>query len=87
MNSRQRNTLAAIYAKPTRNNIPWKDIESLIIALGGKIREGNGSAGVFILEQKIFPFHRPHPQKEAKRYQVDDLRKFLIERGIKDGNE
>ncbi|WP_244136523.1 hypothetical protein [Burkholderia sp. BCC0405] len=27
--------------------------------------------------------HRPHPGKEAKRYQVEDLRDWFIEMGIK----
>jgi hypothetical protein len=26
-------------------------------------------------------FHRPHPAKEAKRYQVRDAREFLIKLG------
>ena len=82
MNAKQQKTLQLIFTKPTSNNIAWKDIENLMISLGGKIREGKGSAGVFILNNKIFPFHKPHPQKEAKRYQVDDLRKFLTEMGI-----
>ena len=79
VNAKQGKTLQAIFTKPTLSNIAWKDIENLMLALGAKIKEGKGSAGVFILEQKIFPFHRPHPQKEAKRYQVEDLRKFLTE--------
>ena len=54
-----------------------------MIDLGAKVREGKGSAGVFIYQKSIFPFHRPHPQKEAKRYQINLLRKFLTEHGIK----
>jgi hypothetical protein len=82
MNTKQKKTLLAIFTKPTLSHIAWKDIENLMLALGSKIKEGKGSAGVFILEKKVFPFHRPHPQKEAKRYQIEDLRKFLSERGI-----
>jgi len=82
MNAKQKKILQMIFKRPTSSNIAWKDIEQLMVALGGKIKEGKRSAGVFILNNKIFPFHRPHPQKEAKRYQVDDLRKFLYEMGI-----
>ena len=28
-------------------------------------------------------FHRPHPAKEAKRYQVRDAREFLEKIGVK----
>jgi len=30
----------------------------------------------------LFPFHRSHPQKEAKRYQIEDLKEFLSKQGI-----
>lgn len=82
MNAKQRKTLLAIFTKPTLGSIAWNDIEKLMIALGAKVKEGKGSAGVFVLNKKVFPFHRPHPQKEAKRYQVDELRKFLSNMGI-----
>ncbi len=82
MNSKQKKTLNDIFSKPTKNNILWSDIEKLIISIGGEIREGKGSAGVFIYQNSIFPFHRSHPQKEAKKYQVEDLREFLIKKGI-----
>lgn len=79
MNAKQSKILQLIYTRPTLSTIAWKDIENLMASLGAKIREGKGSAGVFILNNKVFPFHKPHPQKEAKRYQIDDLRKFLSE--------
>jgi hypothetical protein len=31
----------------------------------------------------IASFHRPHPRKEAKRYQVRDAREYLTKMGIK----
>ena len=83
MNSKQKKTLEAIFSKLTKSNIAWVEIEKLMLSLGAEIREGKGSAGVFIYKDTIFPFHRPHPQKEAKRYQVDDLRKFLTILGVK----
>jgi hypothetical protein len=82
MNAKHKKILQLIFIRPTSSTIAWKDIENLMVSLGAKIREGKGSAGVFILNNKVFPFHRPHPQKVAKRYQVDDLRKFLTEMGI-----
>lgn len=74
--------LKDIFSKPTKNNIKWYDIEKLMISLGAIIKEGKGSTGVFVFKGRIFPFHRPHSQKEAKKYQVEDLRKFLTEQGV-----
>jgi hypothetical protein len=83
MKAKHRRTLESIHATPTSGGIVFADIEALIVALGGEIREGNGSRVVFELDGSRKYLHRPHPGKEAKKYQVEELRKWLIERGIK----
>jgi hypothetical protein len=90
MNSKQRKTWEAIFCKPTPKNLLWNDIESLFKAIGCKVTEGEGSRVSFryILTREdksteVFreDFHRPHPGKEAKAYQVDRARKFLASMG------
>lgn len=48
-----------------------------------EVREGNGSRVVFELEEggRLY-LHRPHPGKEAKKYQVEEVRAWLRDRGI-----
>ena len=83
MNSKQSKTLKDILAKEQKHNINWDDVEKLMLALGAVIEEGKGSRGCFIFKGRVFRFHRPHPRKEAKLYQIQDLRKFLTETGVK----
>ncbi len=83
MNSRQKKTLKAVFDKPIKSNLPWLDIESLLVAIGCEIVEGSGSAVRFTKNGNVAWFHRPHPQKEAKPYQVKDARQFLEKLGIK----
>jgi len=83
MNKKQQKILEAVFDRPARSSIHWRDVELLMTALGAKMKEGKGSAGAFVLCRKVFPFHRPHPQKEAKQYQIRDLKHFLSELGIK----
>ena len=83
MNSAQRGTLEAIFANPTPSNLAWRQIEGLFVALGAQIIEGRGSRVRFELNGVIASFHRPHPHKEAKPYQVRDAREFLIQAGIR----
>ena len=62
--------------------IDWADIESLLVAVGCAVIEGNGSRVRFSFAAEVESFHRPHPAKEAKRYQVRTAREFLLRIGV-----
>ncbi|KQV43561.1 MULTISPECIES: type II toxin-antitoxin system HicA family toxin [unclassified Rhizobium] len=83
MNNRHRKTLAAVFDEPVSGTLAWADIESLLVGVGCAILEGNGSRVRFVFGTEIESFHRPHPAKEAKRYQVRAARDFLLRIGIK----
>jgi hypothetical protein len=83
VNSKQRRTLAAVFADPVSGSITWAGIESLLLAAGCVVIEGSGSRVRFECKGLIASFHRPHPAKEAKRYQVRDAREYLTKLGVK----
>jgi hypothetical protein len=85
MNNKHRKTLAAIYAKPTSATLVFADIEALIVALGGEVFEREGSRVKLVLRAAQWRCHRPHPGKEAKRYQVEEIRDILIGLNISPG--
>ena len=80
--SRHQKTLADIFHRPTSATIKFSDIEKLVVALGGVIENNDGSRMKFCLNGHAMAVHRPHPNKEAKRYQVEDMREFLQNQGI-----
>jgi hypothetical protein len=82
MNSRQQKTLAAIFEKPTRMDVPWRDLESLFASLGAEVSEGSGSRVRMVLKGQRADFHRPHPGKHARPYQVEFARKILTAAGV-----
>lgn len=82
MNGKQRKTLAAIFSDPVSGTLEWAAVESLLVAVGCRIIEGSGSRVRFEKGGEVESFHRPHPAKEAKRYQVRAARAFLIRLGI-----
>ena len=84
MNSRHRKTLRAIFTDPVSGNIPFADIEALLVAVGATLSEGRGSRIRFDYGDESAYFHRPHPGKEALRYRVLDAREFLIRMGVAD---
>lgn len=83
MNSKQHGTLLAIFSDPAPTQMEWKRIERLLLALGATVIEGRGSRVRFELKGVTATFHRPHPAKEAKPYQVKDAKRFLLEAGIR----
>ncbi len=82
MNTKHRKTLAAIFTRPTSASIVFADIEALIKALGGLVVEREGSRVRVELNGEQWRCHRPHPGKEAKRYQVEEAREFLERAGV-----
>jgi hypothetical protein len=55
----------------------FSDIEALLVALGGQVHEREGSRVKISIKGEQWRCHRPHPGKEAKRYQVEEIRELL----------
>ena len=83
MNSKHRKTLAAVFTDPVLGTIEWTAVENLLLAAGAELIEGRGSRVRFEKDGEVATFHRPHPAKEAKRYQVRDARDFLERIGVR----
>jgi hypothetical protein len=83
INAAHQKALKTVFSAPTPATLEWRKIESLLLALGAQVIEGNGSRVRFELNGVVATFHRPHPQKEAKPYQVRDARAFLTQLGVK----
>ena len=69
-----------MFARPTSPSFVFADIEALVVALGGTVAEREGSRVRIVLLGEHWRCHRPHPGKEAKRYQGEELLERL---GIK----
>ena len=82
MNSKHQKTTRAIFENPIRSNIAWSDIESMLIAYGAELSEGNGSRVRIAFNGVRAVFHRPHPQKEIDKGALNSMRRFLMEAGI-----
>ena len=82
MNNKHRKTLQAVFANSGQGVIEWRAIEALLVAAGAKNIEGRGSRVRFVCGKVVATFHRPHPEKDAKPYQVRDLRAFLEAIGV-----
>ena len=82
MNSKQQKILKSLFENPIKKTIKWVDVEKLIIAVGGKIEQGNGSRVRITIDDQSLNIHTPHPAKELKPYQVRAIQQLLIDRGI-----
>lgn len=82
LGAKHRATLEAIFATPVRSNIPWRDVEALLAALGAEITEGSGSRVQCLLGDRVAVFHRPHPRKETDKGAVKSVRRYLTGAGV-----
>ncbi len=83
MYSKHRKILVAVFTDPVSGTIKWAAVERLLLAAGVRLIEGRGSRVRFEKQGEVATFHRPHPAKEAKRYQVRDAREFLERIGVR----
>ena len=80
--AKHESTLRAVFASPTRGNIRWNDIESLLTHHGAELSEGAGSRVRVYLNGIRAVFHQPHPEKEASKPTLRSVKRFLENAGI-----
>jgi hypothetical protein len=83
MNRRHHATLAAIFADPVRSGVKWREIESLLLALGAVLSEGEGSRVRISLNGVRAVFHRPHPRPVTDKGALVSMRRFLTNAGVR----
>ncbi|MDP2752189.1 MAG: type II toxin-antitoxin system HicA family toxin [Rhodocyclaceae bacterium] len=82
MKKKHQRTLELVYARPISANVRWADIEALLIELGGKISEREGSRVLVRLFNDRRVFHRPHPKPTMDKGAVEAIRKWLERNGV-----
>jgi hypothetical protein len=82
LSSKHRKTLEAVFDEPTRSDVDWLRIESLLVALGAEISEGRGSRIRVALNGVRMVFHRPHPKKETDKGALKSVQRYLKTAGI-----
>lgn len=82
LHKKHRATLAVIFDEPRRADVPWRNIEQLLVALGAQISEGRGSRVRVALNGVRAVFHRPHPEKETDKGALKSVRRFLVQAGV-----
>lgn len=82
LSGKHRKTLERIFETPTRSDVRWADIESLLAALGAEMSEGRGSRVRIYLNGIRAVFHRPHPRPVTDRGAVRAVARFMVEAGV-----
>jgi hypothetical protein len=82
MKPRHCRTLELLAARPASGNVKWTDVEALLLALGARIGEGEGSRVTVCLFGEVRVFHRPHPRPDMDKGAVACIRKWLDSNGV-----
>ena len=83
LHGKHRRTLRVVFGDPLRADVPWADIEALLVGLGAELTQGRGSRVRVCLNEVRAVLHRPHPQKDTDRGALKSVRRFLQEAGIR----
>jgi HicA toxin of bacterial toxin-antitoxin, len=75
-------TLNLIFARPVSGSVKWRDIEALLVELGAKVAEREGSRVSVRLFDEVRVFHRPHPSPDTDKGAVTSVRKWLESHGV-----
>lgn len=82
MATRHQKLVAKIFSSPTRSDITYSEMCGLVEHHGGEVQKRAGSRRCIELNGVKMSMHEPHPDKELRKYQVEDLREFLERVGI-----
>jgi hypothetical protein len=82
--SQHRDTIEKIFAHPTSANIEWRQVESLLAAIGRVESDGNGKLRVTVGSQPEIVLD-PQGEKDAGIQTVLDLRHLLTRAGLAPG--
>lgn len=78
-----------IFQKPTLLNVTFAEAVGLLRSLGADVDESRRGSRVNVsianknpadnqtVPTRVMSFHKPHPGKELKRYQIEEIRDFL----------
>ena len=83
LSSKHHKTLLDVFDHPVRSDVKWRDVESLMRALGAEISEGRGSRVRVYLRGVRAVFHRPHPEPDTDKSALRSVRRFLRAAGVK----
>jgi hypothetical protein len=82
LNHRHRDTLEKIFTHPTSGNIEWREVQSLLEAVGTVTEEHNGKVKVTLgPETEVI---QPPRGKDVDKQLIVDLRRMLTNAGFAD---
>lgn len=82
LQKRHQRTLAALFRHAIATDVAWRDVMTLVMALGGEVGSRSGSVRAVSLRGRDLVVDAPQPSGPLPRTLVLRLRRFLSEAGI-----
>jgi len=82
MSHKHEQLLRSIFADPPSNNIHWREVESLLLHVGGEIENLSGARLRVKIKHVETILHRPHHSNTLDRQGIKHLREFLAHAGV-----
>lgn len=78
LSSHHRKTFDDIMTEPPKSGIKGDDVVALIKAVGGTIKNNNGSRRKFQIELTKYSTHEPHPKNVMDKGAVAGLKEWFV---------
>ena len=85
--AKKKDLIEKLYRKPYPRNFTVRELDALMNKCNcTKFQGGRGSGIGYVhkITKRIVQFDGPHPGNELYRYQIEKVKKFIIEIGEKD---
>lgn len=62
---------------PALASVEFDDVVCCLQAMGYDFKQGKGSRVAFSIGSEVLSMHKPHPNKELKKYALRQLQQFI----------
>lgn len=82
LRKKHQKTLEAVFARPIRASVKWRDVESLLLALGATVEHGKGSHIKLALRTARGVVPAPKKGGDMDKGALNSVMDFLIAAGV-----
>ena len=82
MSHKHEHLLHSLFEGPVGANVHWREVESMLTHLGGRVEPHHGASFRVVLNGVEGFIHRPHNSNTCTKQDLRHVRDFLVSAGV-----